>query len=56
MLGGIGFTMSIFIALLSFQLPEFQNEAKFAILITSVLAGISVFFLLRLYNTRQKNN
>lgn len=56
LLGGIGFTMSIFIALLSFQLPEFQNEAKFAILIASVLAGISGFFLLRLYNTRQKNN
>lgn len=54
LLGGIGFTMSIFIALLSFQLPEYQNEAKFAILIASVLAGICGFLLLSLYNRKQK--
>lgn len=56
LLGGIGFTMSIFIALLSFQHPEYQSEAKFAILIASVLAGISGFFLLNLYNKRQNSN
>lgn len=54
LLGGIGFTMSIFIALLSFQLPEYQNEAKFAILIASVLAGICGFLLLSLYNRKEK--
>ena len=54
LLGGIGFTMSIFIALLSFQDPQYQNEAKFAILIASVLAGISGFLLLSLYNKKQK--
>ncbi|MEO7975584.1 Na+/H+ antiporter NhaA [Flavobacterium sp.] len=54
LLGGIGFTMSIFIALLSFQTPEYQNEAKFAILIASALAGISGFLLLRLYNKKQQ--
>lgn len=39
-LSGIGFTMSIFIALLSFKNNvEIQEEAKFAILTASVLSG-----------------
>ncbi|MDX6182049.1 Na+/H+ antiporter NhaA [Flavobacterium sp. Fl-77] len=54
LLGGIGFTMSIFIALLSFQDPLHQNEAKFAILIASTIAGIAGFCVLNLYNKRQK--
>lgn len=54
LLGGIGFTMSIFIALLSFSQQAFQNEAKFAILIASMLAGISGFLLLSYYNKRQQ--
>ena len=40
MLGGIGFTMSVFIALLSF--PGMQlilSEAKFSILVGSILSG-----------------
>lgn len=53
LLGGIGFTMSIFIALLSFKNPEYQNQAKFAILVASVLAGMSGYFLLRTYNKKQ---
>lgn len=53
-LGGIGFTMSIFIALLSFSQQAFQNEAKFAILIASILAGISGFLLLSLYNKKRQ--
>jgi NhaA family Na+:H+ antiporter len=53
LLGGIGFTMSIFIALLSFSQQAFQNEAKFAILIASILAGVSGFLLLSLYNKKQ---
>ncbi|HEY0895971.1 MAG TPA: Na+/H+ antiporter NhaA, partial [Sphingobacteriaceae bacterium] len=40
MLAGIGFTMSIFVSLLSFSDPEHQSEAKFAILCASVLAAI----------------
>jgi NhaA family Na+:H+ antiporter len=39
MLAGIGFTMSTFIALLSFKNPDFQLEAKFCILIASILAA-----------------
>ena len=48
LLAGIGFTMSIFIALLSFKgHPELQQEAKFAILIASILSGFVGFMLLR---------
>ena len=54
LLGGIGFTMSIFIALLSFQDVYHQNEAKFAILIASTIAGIAGFCLLNLYNKTHK--
>ncbi len=50
MLGGIGFTMSIFIALLSFNNPLFQEEAKFAILLASTLSGlIGYIYLNTLY-------
>lgn len=54
LLGGIGFTMSIFIALLSFGDVLHQNEAKFAILIASTIAGISGFCILSLYNKKEK--
>ncbi|MHC2990250.1 pH-dependent sodium/proton antiporter [Pontibacter sp. HJ8] len=47
LLAGIGFTMSIFIALLSFDDPAFQTQAKFAILIASILAGLSGYLFLR---------
>jgi len=47
MLGGIGFTMSIFIALLSFSDPALVAEAKFSILIGSVLSGLMGYLILR---------
>ncbi|MNQ94916.1 Na(+)/H(+) antiporter NhaA [compost metagenome] len=46
MLAGIGFTMSIFIALLSFSEPMHIAEAKFAILTASVLSGVVGFVFL----------
>lgn len=47
-LAGIGFTMSIFIALLSFKNNvEIQDEAKFAILIASFISGIAGYSLLK---------
>lgn len=54
LLGGIGFTMSIFIALLSFSDPALQAASKFAILITSALAGVCGFMLLRYANSRSR--
>ncbi|WP_185117632.1 Na+/H+ antiporter NhaA [Chryseobacterium sp. PMSZPI] len=49
LLAGIGFTMSIFIALLSFKNEiHIQNEAKFAILIASFTAAILGFTILSL--------
>lgn len=47
LLGGIGFTMSIFIALLSFDDIYHQTEAKFAILVTSALSGIIGYIILK---------
>ena len=52
-LAGIGFTMSIFIALLSYKLESYQIEAKFAILIGSVLSGLMGYMLLSFYNKKQ---
>ncbi|MEJ2430024.1 MAG: Na+/H+ antiporter NhaA, partial [Deltaproteobacteria bacterium] len=39
MLGGIGFTMSLFVSGLSFVSPELLNSAKFGILSGSILAA-----------------
>lgn len=47
LLAGIGFTMSIFIALLSFQSVIHIAEAKLAILLTSLLAGVVGYLVLR---------
>lgn len=48
LLAGIGFTMSIFIALLSYKGHlEIQEEAKFAILVASAISGVSGYLILR---------
>lgn len=54
LLGGIGFTMSIFIALLSFSEPALQTEAKFAVLVASVISGVAGYTLLSAYNKKKK--
>ncbi len=41
MLAGIGFTMSIFVSILSFEDPIYQTEAKFCILIASITAAFA---------------
>jgi NhaA family Na+:H+ antiporter len=52
-LAGIGFTMSIFMALLSFANAELQSQAKFTILITSLSAAtIGYLFLIKVKNTK----
>lgn len=55
LLAGIGFTMSIFIALLSFKgFPEIQDEAKFAVLVASLLSGLVGFAVLNFSFKRRK--
>jgi len=55
MLAGIGFTMSIFIALLSFAGNEFLlSEAKFSVLLASLISGLSGAILLSLNSKRSK--
>lgn len=53
LLAGIGFTMSIFVSMLSFNNPEFQTEAKFAILTASIGAGIAGFIFLSLLSKKK---
>lgn len=45
-LGGIGFTMSIFITLLAFDNPEVVQSSKISILLSSLLAGTVGFIIL----------
>jgi len=47
MLGGIGFTMSIFITILAFHDPETIVFSKIAILIASILSGVIGFVYLQ---------
>ncbi len=47
LLGGIGFTMSIFITMLAFNMPEMVNAAKMTIVVSSFMAGISGFIWLK---------
>ena len=53
-LGGIGFTMSIFITLLAFSDSEHIDNSKIMILVSSLVAGI--IGLLFLKSTLKKNN
>jgi Na+:H+ antiporter, NhaA family len=47
-LGGIGFTMSIFITLLAFDDATVISNAKFIILLSSLVAGVAGFVTLKL--------
>ena len=49
-LGGIGFTMSIFIANLAFQDPELVMSAKTGILVISLMTGMGGWLILRTSN------
>ncbi|WP_162128379.1 Na+/H+ antiporter NhaA [Flavobacterium phycosphaerae] len=54
-LGGIGFTMSIFITLLAFSDSEHINNAKIMILISSLIAGILGLLYLKI-NLKIRNS
>jgi NhaA family Na+:H+ antiporter len=53
-LGGIGFTMSIFITLLAFDKVDIINNSKITILIASGIAGIIGFLWLHLTLSKKK--
>jgi len=56
-LGGIGFTMSIFITLLAFDNDDLVKSSKIAILISSLIAGTIGFIFLKLtLKTKVKND
>ncbi|MBL0104298.1 MAG: Na+/H+ antiporter NhaA [Bacteroidetes bacterium] len=46
-LGGIGFTMSVFISLLAFAEPSYVISAKLSILIASLISGVIGFIILK---------
>lgn len=52
-LGGIGFTMSIFITLLAFDDTSIIDQSKIAIMLASLLAGLAGYLVLNL-TTKQK--
>ncbi|MXV52315.1 Na+/H+ antiporter NhaA [Pedobacter sp. HMF7647] len=55
-LAGIGFTMSVFISLLSFkEIFEFQEEAKFAILLASLLSGVLGFIYFSVLSKKESS-
>ena len=57
LLAGIGFTMSIFIALLSFKEDiKIQDEAKFAVLIGSVISGLMGYSFLKYFGKKKTEN
>lgn len=45
-LGGIGFTMSLFISVLAFQSPSYITDAKMGVLLASLLSGLTGMALL----------
>jgi NhaA family Na+:H+ antiporter len=48
LLGGIGFTMSVFITLLAFEQPEMIKLAKITIVLASLIAGLAGFLWLKI--------
>jgi len=56
LLAGIGFTMSIFVALLSFSDNLLIAEAKFSILVASLVSGVTGYILLSRVATPSNDN
>lgn len=55
-LGGIGFTMSLFIANLAFDNIQILNDAKIGILFGSLISGIAGYITLILFDKKLKND
>ncbi|ATP58213.1 Na+/H+ antiporter NhaA [Pedobacter ginsengisoli] len=56
LLAGIGFTMSLFISGLAFKNPTFIDQAKYGILLASVIAGILGTIVLKKVSKPLKDN
>ncbi len=54
-LGGIGFTMSVFISILAFDQPDLVTNSKIAIFLSSIISGIVGYFILRNISARRIN-
>ncbi len=54
-LGGVGFTMSLFIAMLSFEMGEYLDMAKLGILGGSFIAGLVGYLYLKFFVFNNKN-
>ncbi len=54
-LGGIGFTMSLFIGALSFSVPVYQEYAKLGIIIGSIVSALLGYILLRIASLQKKS-
>ena len=52
MLGGVGFTMSIFISLLAFTNASVIDHAKIAVLLASLMSGLMGFLYLRIISRK----
>jgi NhaA family Na+:H+ antiporter len=50
LLAGVGFTMSLFISNLAFENPQFIEQAKYGILIASLIAGILGITMLKCFS------
>ncbi len=53
-LGGIGFTMSIFVTLLAFDDARLIDQSKIAIMISSLVAGTTGYLLLRVLSRKHR--
>jgi NhaA family Na+:H+ antiporter len=53
LLGGVGFTISLFMANLAFTDPGLISDAKIGIIIASLVSGFLGFLVLRLSLTKQ---
>jgi NhaA family Na+:H+ antiporter len=56
LLGGIGFTVAIFVAGLAYQDEAMVNAAKMAILFSSLVAAVAGWMFLRFATSEAKQN
>lgn len=54
-LGGVGFTMSIFITLLAFNDPDIIRSSKTVVLLSSLIAGTTGFLILSRHTAKSSN-